>query len=300
MSKMTNDEKIAKSNAKQVKKAAKIAQKSSAKSSQTAGTSDEKSLIVASTPKTKKTVREQISRKLPGAKKNLPKLTDATVGEYREKILAGGRKFKYPIQVSKHKILWISLTAVVAALVAFAAWIYVALYHWQATDDFYYDVARVLPLPVATVDGQRVDYGDYLRRVRADIFYYTTQENKNFTDKQGQNELNYNKRKELDAATKSAYAEKIANAQGITVSAQDITNEINSQLKKNNIDEAALLRTLKTYYNWSMDEYRDAIRSQLLTKKVQDKVKTFDADFAKLQSSGKITECINVPKDSSF
>lgn len=293
----TNDEKVAKNNLKQAKKLAKIAKKSENSAAKNSRKNGEKSLVVA-TKKSgeKKTLREKVAKKLPSRKKNLPKLTNDTLDEYREKILAGGRKFKYPIQVSKHRILWISLGAVVAAAVIFAVWMYVALYPGQATDDFYYDVARVLPLPVANVDGQNVNYGDYLRRVRADIFYYTTQENKNFANKQGQNELNYNKRTELDAAEKSAYAEKIANQKKITVSDQEITDAINAQLKSNNTDEAALSRTLKTYYDWSLSEYRDAIRSQILVKKVsfavdsaaKNKAENFikqlknGADFAKL------------------
>ena len=295
MKKMTNDDKIAKSNAKQAKKAAKIAKKSVAKNGSSA-----KTLTVVGEPAPKKSIRERVAKKLPSARKNLPKLTDDTIDEYREKILAGGRKFKYPMQTSKHKILWISLGAVASALVVFALWIYMALYHWQSTDDFYYDVARVLPLPVASVDGQSVSYGDYLRRVRADIYYYTTQENKDFADKQGQNELNYNKRKELDAAVKSAYAEKIAREKNISITDKDVDNDIKNQLKKGNIDEAALVRTLKTYYNWSMDEYREAVHSGLLLKKVQSEVKSFDSDFAKIQKENGAKELINVPKDNSF
>ena len=285
------DEKVAKNNAKEAKKAAKLGKKNSRKQEKVIGNENKDAGHSA--------ITTRIRKKLPGSRKNLPKLTNDTIDEYREKILAGGRKFKYPIQVSKHRILVISLSAVVIVAILFALWIYFMLYHSQSTSDFYYDVTRVLPAPVASVNGQSVSYSDYLRRVRADIYYYTTQEGKNLSDKAGQNELNYNKRKELDTSEEFAYAEQIASQRGVSVSDQDVTDIINNQLSTNNIDQAALSRTLKTYYNWSLDEYRSAIKSQLLIQKVSFAVDTEakgkasnikaqlskGADFSKLASS---------------
>ena len=251
------DERVAKNNAKQVKKAAKLVAKNAR--------ADEK----ISAPKTRRHVFA-----LPHKKKNLPKLADDTIEEYREKILAGGRKFKYPVQTSKHKILWISLATVLLALLIFVGWIYVALYHAQSTADFFYDVARISPLPVANVDGQNVNYGDYLRRVRADIFYYKTQENTDLTTKANRKELNYNQRKELNAAEFSAYAQKIANARHIVINNNIVQQTIDQQLSYDKIDNNALTRTLSSYYGWSMDEYSDAIRSQLVVQQASFAVDT--------------------------
>lgn len=200
--------------------------------------------------------------------KAFPKLTDDTIEKYREAILAGGRKFKYPVQANKHRILIISLASVVLTLLIFVGWIYAMLYHVQSSADFYYDVVRIAPLPVARVDDQSVNYGDYLRRLRADVYYYAAQENNNLLKKTNRSELDYNKRKDLNAAELSAYAQKIATARGLTVSEGDVTAAINDQLTNEKIDQPTLARTLKLYYNWSMDEYRDAIHSQLLIKKV--------------------------------
>ena len=33
------------------------------------------------------------------------RITNETIAEHRERILAGGRKFKYPIQYNKHKLI---------------------------------------------------------------------------------------------------------------------------------------------------------------------------------------------------
>ena len=50
------------------------------------------------------------------------RITNETVAEHREQILAGGRKFKYPVQYAKHKLVLNSSPADDAAIEAsFAA-----------------------------------------------------------------------------------------------------------------------------------------------------------------------------------
>ena len=52
---------------------------------------------------------QKIKKVLPGKKKetnNLPtRITNDTVAEHREKVLAGGRKLKYPLQYTKRKLV---------------------------------------------------------------------------------------------------------------------------------------------------------------------------------------------------
>jgi len=216
-------------------------------------------------------LRDKVADKLPDKlrKKDAPlTITNDTIAEHREKILAGGRKFKYPLQYSKHKILINVCVIVLVALVAFGVWLWAMLYRTQATGDFYYNATRVLPLPVANVDGQNVPYSDYLRRIRADIYYYENQESKSFNTADGRRELNYNKRKELDAAEKTAYAYKLARLRKISVSDAETDAKITAQRQADGSDEAAVTRMLKSYYNWTMSEYKQTVHDQLLEQKV--------------------------------
>jgi len=210
--------------------------------------------------------------KLPGRrKKNEPplRITNDTVAEHREKILAGGRKFKYPLQQQKHKILINAIIVAIVASVIFVVWVWVMLYRVQATSDFFYGVTKIVPLPVASVDGQKVRYSDYLRRIRADIFYYENQEGKSFKTTDGRRELEYNKRRELTAAQRTAYAYKIARLRNISLPTdKEVSEKINATMKSDGSDEAAVIRMLRAYYNWTMDEYRQTIRDQLLEQKV--------------------------------
>jgi parvulin-like peptidyl-prolyl isomerase len=148
------------------------------------------------------------------------------------------------------------------------------LYKVQMTGDFFYGTTRIVPLPVASVDGQNVPYSDYLRRIRADIFYYENHESRNFKTDDGKRELEYNKRQELNAAERTAYAVKLAKQLNISVSDKEVNDLIDKQLKADGNTEANLERTLRTYTNWSLDEYRQEIRNQLLEQKVAFAVDT--------------------------
>ena len=67
-----------------------------------------------------------------------PRITNETVAEHRERILAEGRRFKYPLQYSKHKLvintILISVIAFVTALIIGWHQLYIA----QNTSNFFY------------------------------------------------------------------------------------------------------------------------------------------------------------------
>src|SRR5512138_1289424 len=82
------------------------------------------------------------------------RITNETVAEHRERVLAGGRKFKYPVQYKKHRILFMSIIIAVLAVLVFVAFFVYQLYLAQAYDRFTYGLTRVLPVPVARVDSE--------------------------------------------------------------------------------------------------------------------------------------------------
>ncbi|MCL1876478.1 SurA N-terminal domain-containing protein [Candidatus Saccharibacteria bacterium] len=247
--------------------------------------------------------RDKIIEKLPDKLKKDDKsgrITNDTVAEHREKILAGGRKFKYPFQYSKHKVLINVIVLTVAVITAFSVWIWAMLYKVQTTHDFFYAVVRVLPVSVANVDGENVQYQDYMRRLRADIYYKEVHEKRDFYTEDGQRELNYLKRKELDGAERVAYAVKIARKNNISVTNKEIDDEIEKSLVDDNGSKMTLTEyednMLRKFFGWSMGDYRSRLYGELLRKKVMEKVKTFDEDFDKLKKQGKIHEYIKVPE----
>lgn len=215
-------------------------------------------------------LKARLASKLPGTKKAPASLriTNDNLEEHREVILAQGRKFKYPAQYSKKHLIIVSVLVAVVAVVVFGLWLQNSMYKKQETGDFFYSVSKVLPLNVATVDGQPVKYEDYLRRLRADIHYYINREQRSFNSDEGKKELDYHKRKNLSVAEKAAYVDKIAKENGISVDREAVDAKIKQMREADGATEEDLISTLKTYYGWTMDDFRSTIQDQMLEQKV--------------------------------
>jgi len=214
-----------------------------------------------------KKIKELFSKK--GKNSNKP-LTKQTVEEHREVVLEQGRKFKYPIQYSKHKILFNALIVSIVAIGLFILFSWYMLYQQQTLGDFFYTATRVIPIPVASVDGEPVRYGDYMRRMRASIFYLERQENRDFSTESGQIELNYTRRFNMNEAQRVAFATRIAREHGLTVSNSEIDDNIAQTLVDENgveISQKAYETSLWRYYGWTMDDYREIVRQSLLVRK---------------------------------
>ena len=223
----------------------------------------------AKTPKKTK-LKAKLESKLPKSKKapTSLRITNDNISEHREDILAKGRKLKYPMQYSKKRLIVISIVVVVAAVTTFGLWLNNALYKQQQTGDFFFSVTKILPLNVASVDGQPVRYQDYLRRLRADVHYYLNHEHRSFNSDEGEVELNYHKRKDLDVAEKAAYVEYLAKQNDISVSMDEVDAEIAAMREANGETEEGLISTLESYYGWSMSDYRLTTHDQMLEQAV--------------------------------
>src|SRR6266404_4110934 len=55
----------------------------------------------------------------PPSLEDVPKITNETIAEHREEVLKGARKYIYPLQQSKHRIVTVSLSIIAVASVAF-------------------------------------------------------------------------------------------------------------------------------------------------------------------------------------
>ena len=223
----------------------------------------------AKTPKKAK-LKAKLESKLPKSKKapTSLRITNDNISEHREDILAKGRKLKYPMQYSKKRLIVISIVVVVAAVTTFGLWLNNALYKQQQTGDFFFSVTKILPLNVASVDGQPVRYQDYLRRLRADVHYYLNHEHRSFNSDEGEVELNYHKRKDLDVTEKAAYVEYLAEQNDISVSMDEVDAEIAAMREANGETEEGLISTLESYYGWSMSDYRLTTHDQMLEQAV--------------------------------
>lgn len=204
------------------------------------------------------------------------RITNETVAEHRERVLAGGRKFKYPIQYTKHRVLIITIALVTAATISFFAYCGWQLYSVQSTDNFMYSVTRFIPTPVAKVEGAWVRYSDYLLELRSAIHYLSTKEAVNFNSDDGKRQLEYQKRLALDKAIQSTLVAKMASQEHISVSQKEVDDFVHKQIASNRlgVNEDVYKQVIRDYYDWSFDEYKNSIRQQLLRKKLMAQTDT--------------------------
>lgn len=198
------------------------------------------------------------------------RITNETVAEHRERILAGGRKFKYPVQYARHRLVFNAIIiSIVAALiiVAIGWW---QLYPAQNTSTFIYRVTKALPLPVATVDGQPVPYSDYLMKYRGDVHYLEQKEQISLKSDDGKRQVQYIKQQAMQDAIADAYAAKLAKKLDLTVSDAELETTLKTQRQSSDgeVSQQTQDASALSYFGWSPEEYRYATKSKLLRQKV--------------------------------
>lgn len=209
--------------------------------------------------------------KLP-KKKEAPsgRITSNTLAEHRERVLAEGRRFKYPVQYARHKLVINAVIIGVTALLLLGLLIWWRLYPAQDTSDFMYRVSKVLALPVAKVDGETVPYGDYLMRYRSSIQYLLERDQINMSTEDGKRQADSVKRREFDGAVADAYAAKLAREHDITLTDSELEEFLIQQRQSadGEVSEATYNAVILDYYGWSPDEYRHAMKKKLVRQKV--------------------------------
>lgn len=198
------------------------------------------------------------------------RITTETIAEHREKVLASGRRFKYPLQYARHKLVFNAIIIAVVALLIMGGIIWEQLYVAQSTSDFMYRVTKVIPLPVAYVDGQPVLYSDYLVRLRSQLHYLETKQQVDVRTPSGKRQVSYEKQQDMQKAIEAAYATKLAHEKKITVTDQEVTNYINSQRQTSDgsISSETSDAVILDYYGWTPSEYHHVLQQTLLEQKV--------------------------------
>lgn len=213
---------------------------------------------------------------MPLKKKPSEKMTEKQkVEERREEVLKTGRKFKYPLQYAKHRMVLLSIIVAVLALVGLAGFGYFALYRGNSTSDVLYRLTSIIPLPVAEIDGASVRYSDYL------LIYKST-----ITPVEQQGQLGsgadadamraHYQRSALTDAENYSYALKLASEQNLTISDDEIDRSISDHRKVGGTERSAesFEKILEDNFDLSMDEYRRMIYLSLAKTKVSEKIDT--------------------------
>ncbi len=193
------------------------------------------------------------------------------VEERREEVLAAGRKFKYPFQWTRHRVVvnTILIAFVVFAMIFVGGWL--ALYRLGMTSELLFNITKVLPLSVATVDGENVLFSDYLMFYRSSMTSIERQSGSQF-DESSFNELrNEYKRSALTEAEKYAYATKLARELDIAVSPEEVASEFERHLKIGGVDrsEEGFIKIIEDNFGLSKSEYERMLYLTLTKAKVE-------------------------------
>lgn len=206
----------------------------------------------------------------PEIQEGVPRITNETVAEHREQVLGSARKYIYPLQHSKHRIVVVTTSLILAAIVLFFSYSTLALYRFQSTSTFMYRVTQVLPFPAARSGGQFIAYENYLFELRHYMHYYETQASLDFSSTAGKEQLAEYKQRALDKVINDAYIKRLAEENKISVSSAEVDEQIEIARRQNRLGEGSRVfeDILKDYWGWSINDFRRSLRQQLLAQKV--------------------------------
>ena len=241
-----------------------------------------------------KKLKDKVSKRAESRESQIDKITNTTLEEQRREILNKGKKFKYPVQYSKNRLVGnASIIALVILITGLGSLLY-QLYKAQNTSEFIYRFT-VIPFPVAKVDGEIALYRDYLMEYRANMQIANAKKD----EIEGANNTNtlstLNKSKAMKNAIANAYAQKIARELGISVSDKEISEVFDAQRKTQNTEltESALYKIAADNYGLSPNEYRRMfIELPLLRRKVTTQIDK-NADKLKNEVSKYLSEKSN-------
>lgn len=219
-----------------------------------------KRILKMAKPFQKKSQNEEVSSRI----------TNETVAEHRERILAGGRKFKYPIQYARHKLVINALLITLASVIILAVIGWHQLYIAQNSTGFMYRITRVIPVPVATINDERVRFSDYLVQYRGSEHYLSKYDEIKLDSPDGKRLLDHMKRQSMDKALENAYARQVAREKNLVVTDKDVDavidqqrNTANGRISQETYDASSMMM-----YGWYPSDYRLALRQRILRTRV--------------------------------
>ncbi len=206
--------------------------------------------------------------------KEKPKTEREKVEERREEVLAKGRKFKYPMQYAKHKVIINTIIVALVALILMVVAGWAMLYKFQDTGNMLYRVTQILPVPVAEVADEKVRYSDYLMIYRSNLETAERQGGQLGEDADADLVKNGYKRAALDLAIEYTYALKLGREMGITVSDAEVDEAFDEHRKVGGVERSAesFMKIINDNFGMSRREYRRMLYLTLMRAKVAEAV----------------------------
>lgn len=221
----------------------------------------------------KKDLMKKLIKRVQRKKEEAPaptRITNDTVAEHRERILAGGRRFKYPVQYARHRLVFNTIVVSIAFIILLIAVGWWQLYPMQNSSAFMYRLTRIIPVPVAIVNNEQVPYSDYLVQYRGSEYYLSRYGEIKLDTADGKRQLDYIKRQSLDKAEQTTYARQLAHKLNISVTNDDIDKFINEERNTANgrVSQETYDSSMQLYYGETPSDYRLRIANSMLEAKI--------------------------------
>lgn len=206
--------------------------------------------------------------------KKSPQTAQEKVDERREEVLSKGRKFKYPLQFSRHRIVVNTILIIIVVLTAITISMWLALYRFGMTDEFLFRITRVFPVPVAHVDNENVLFSDYLMLYRSSMTSIERQSGSQFDEESVAHLRAEYKRSALDDSEKFSYAIKLAKELGIEISNDEVEAEFTRHLNIGGVErsEESFIKIIEDNFGLNKSEYERMLYLSIAKAKVSEAI----------------------------
>ncbi len=201
---------------------------------------------------------------------SVPRITNDTIAAHREEVLKGARKYIYPLQHSKHRIVLISTGVFIVALVTFMVYILLALYRFESTSGFVYRVTQVIPFPIARAGSKFVAYENYLFELRHYMHFYEKHQQLSFSSNDGREQLEEYKKRALEQVVNDAYVKQLSAENKVEVTNQELEAEVALVRSQNRLgsNDKVFEDVLKDYWGWSLNDFKRSLKTSMLAQEV--------------------------------
>lgn len=185
---------------------------------------------------------------------------------------------------------WLIIGGTIAGLIALFLIVFgVLIYKYKSDNRVVQVVASVIPYPAERVNNSWITYGTYLFEVNSIKHYYQSQSEEgngqqvDFTSEEGKKRLKELQEQVLQQLQQEAVVRQIASKQKVTVSDQEVKDQVN-EITKSAGGEEKVKEVLNKFYGWDKGDLEKKIRFQLLKQKTSEKLQNDESINAQAKS----------------
>lgn len=199
------------------------------------------------------------------------RITNDSLDDHREAILSRGNRFRIRFTWSRGRAVAAAILVGIFALSFLSGFFYFELYKFNNTSAVSYRLTRLIPVPVARIDGENVRFSDYLLVYRSSISIVEKQNGALENKEEDNLRKSEYKRIALDTAIDYTLALKLAKQHNLAVSDDEVEAELklHRQIGGREWSEASFEKILRTNLDLSPSEYRRLVYLSLIKQKVQ-------------------------------